>query len=92
MSALETFRKSPVDVIDYDFDYSLWLSKRGNDTISSYRMVVPTDLIVDQVVQIQTTIKAFIRGGVIGKNYDVSCIIETAGGRTKQATIRLVIG
>lgn len=88
---LETFRKSTVDVIDYDFDYSLWLSKRGNDTISSFSVTVPTGLTIVESVQIQNTIKTFIQGGVSGKNYEVSCVIQTTGGRTKSATIRLVI-
>lgn len=88
---LETFRKSAIDVIDYDFDYSLWLSKRGNDTINSFTVTAPSDLHIEQSVQLQNTIKTFIGGGISGKNYELSCTIQTVGGRTKQATVRLII-
>lgn len=89
---IETFRKSAVDVIDYDFDFSAWLSKRGNDTIDTFTVTATTGISVVQSSKNLNVIKAFIGGGIDGKNYEVSCTIHTVGGRTKQATIRIIIG
>jgi hypothetical protein len=89
---LETFKKSPVEVIDYDFDFSAWLLKRGNDMISSFTVTCSDGLYITQSTKISNVIKAFVSGGVDTKSYEVSCVINTAGGRTKEAKIKIIIG
>ncbi|HET8685811.1 MAG TPA: hypothetical protein VFM18_04010 [Methanosarcina sp.] len=91
MSIIKTFYKNSTDILDYDFDFGDWISIRGQDTIISVEGVVDPGLTLYNVVQEINIVKVFVGGGVVGKSYNVSCVIQTAGGRRKTATIRLYI-
>lgn len=91
MSILETFQKNSTDVIDYDFDYSAWLTSRGGDSINSFSVTVPAGLYKGSTQQMGNIIRVFIGGGTIGQSYEVSCQINTSGGRAKQAKIRIFV-
>lgn len=85
--------KQPREVLDYDFDFSRWLG--ALDTIdstlsSSVEVTGGTDdplntLTIDSVQTSSTAVKVWLSGGVDKVKYKVTILIETAGGRRKEA-------
>ena len=88
MSILGTFIKQPADVLDYDIDYRDWLADRS-DTLQSATVTAETGLTVSSFVIVQGVVKVFLSGGTDGGSYKVTCTATTAGGRVKQAEIRI---
>jgi hypothetical protein len=97
MSIQKTYSKQPADVLDYDFDYSLWLS--ANDEIVSATIVSElisattpiTPLTIVSQIYAPTFAKVWLSAGVAGDVYKITCTITTASGRVKQDEIKLKI-
>lgn len=87
---LKTFRKDPAAVLDYtvDWDGDDWL---GADTISTVTWTVPAGLATASSSNTTTTATIWLSGGTAEQDYDVQCRITTAGGRTDERTIRLLV-
>lgn len=84
---METFIKDPDAVLDYQFDWSTWLD---SDTISSYTVTV-SGVTLDSDSNTTTAVTAWVSGGTQGSTATIQCRIVTAGGRTDDRTINLVI-
>ena len=86
---LGTKQKAPADVLDYDVNYSRWLS--SGDTLSA---VVASALpageleIISSQVSGQTA-KIWLSGGVIGETYEITVTATTTGGRVKEETFKI---
>ena len=82
------FTKDPDATLDYEVDWTDWLN---GDTITASAFTVPTGITL--VTQLRTDSKAvvWLSGGTVGSKYDVVNRITTAGGRTDDRTIRIVI-
>lgn len=91
MSFLKTFTKNQQDILDYEFDFTDWLTKRGQDTIISYEGDVSTGLTKYNVTGDAYSVKVFAGGGFPGETYEVTCTINTLGGRRKTAKVRVYI-
>lgn len=95
MAILKTHTKQPSDRLDYDFDYSQWLS--ANDEILSAVFAVesmdgmtpPSPMVVSSEVTAATYTKVWLEGGQAGEIYKVSCTITTTRGRVKQDEIKI---
>lgn len=95
MAILKTYTKQPADRLDYDFDYSAWLSV-GDELISAVFLIellegIPSEApmgLTSQVVM-PTYTKAWLVGGISGEVYKVSCTVTTARGRVKQDEIKI---
>jgi hypothetical protein len=91
MYPLRTFTKDPGAVLDYSFDWTVdgWI---GADTITGTPVwTVPAGITKDSQSNTTTVATVVISGGTAGANYDVSCKITTAGGRTDERTFRLQV-
>jgi hypothetical protein len=86
------FTKDPDAVVDFGIPWAEWL---GTDTISaapnSCTWLVPTG--ITSVLQTNTTTAAWIwlSGGTVGTEYALCNRIVTAGGRTQDQTIYVII-
>ncbi len=80
---LGTFRKQPVEVIDYDIDYSEWLTT-GDNVDSAVVTVAPTGLTVQSVFVNDPRLKIWVSGGTNGTSYKLTVTTTTADGRIKQ--------
>ena len=88
---LAKFTKQPREILDYGFDFTDWLSD-CNDTIATTSVYVEGVLIEASEPEIVNgLVIAFVFGGVNGKPNKVTCFIQTAGGRTKEAEISIRI-
>lgn len=93
MSILGTFNKQPDEVLDYDFDFSEWLTER-DDTIASVTAEAEPGLTlpatvdsVDNPSHANGIVKVFTSGGTDKARYKVTVTVTTAAGRVKQAEI-----
>lgn len=81
--------KDPEAVLDYTFDWTDWL-EGISDTISS-RTVTGTGVTVDSSAQVGPLVAVWCSGGTPGTVARIECKIVTAGGRTDERTIYLLI-
>jgi hypothetical protein len=89
---LGTRTKDPDDVLDYLVDFGVdeddWL---GSDTLSAVTWTVPTG--ITKVAQVNTTTTAtiWLSGGTAGAVYTIGIRVTTAGGRTKDESLKIRI-
>lgn len=87
---LGNFTKQPVDVLDYDVDYSEWLS--DNDNVQSAEIsVTPTGLTVDSHFVNDPRVKINLSGGTDGVTYKVTVTATTIDGRIKQDEFKIKV-
>lgn len=88
MAILATFIKQPADVLDYDIDYSDWLTE--GDNVASVATAVSDDgLTISQTAVIDPIAKIWVTGGTAGETYKVTVTATTAEGRTKQDEFKI---
>lgn len=80
-----TVYKDPDALLDYGFDWSLWL--QPGDTISSSTWQVEDGLTASTPSHTATTTTVWLSGGTAGRSYQVTNRITTAGGRTDERTM-----
>jgi hypothetical protein len=84
--AKPTILKDPDAVLDYTFDWTLYLDDIV-DTLSSRTIVVPSGItkVSDSIVG--KTVVVWLSGGTVGTTYRIVCRIVTVGGRTDDRSI-----
>lgn len=89
----KTVRKDPDAILDYVYDWSLWLGEDSINTVQTVVTPVADELTVDEprtsIADGKVTI--WVESGILNKIYDVICRIVTANGRTDDRTIRFKI-
>jgi hypothetical protein len=86
MTSSNLFVKDPSAVLDYAWDWATWL---GSDTIEGFTVTVEAGLVLDSTTGSTTAVTAWLSGGTAGAEYDVTCRVVTAGGRTDERTIKV---
>lgn len=80
--------KDPNSELDYGFSWLEWLN---GDTISASTWIVPTGL-TKITENFSTTIAlVWLGGGTVGETYIVTNRITTAGGRTEDRSILVIV-
>jgi hypothetical protein len=85
---LGNFSKQPVEVVDYDIDYSEWLTD-GDNVQSATVSVAPSGLTIDSVLINDPRIKVWVSGGTNGSTYKLTVNATTADGRLKQDEFKI---
>jgi hypothetical protein len=80
--------KDPDDILDYSIDWSNWLE---TDTILTSTWILPTGISKINDSHSSTITIIWLSGGTAGETYEILNRITTAGGRTKDKTIRLKV-
>ena len=84
-----TFPKQPIEVIDYDLDYSDWLTP-GDNVQSAQVTVSPTgELTVDNVFINDPRVKLWLSAGTHGTVYKLTVTMTTADGRVRQDEFKI---
>lgn len=87
---LGTFTKQPVEVKDYDLDYSEWLV--AADTVEAAEVTVePAGLTVGSVFTHDTKVKVWLSAGSDGAVYKLTVTMTTADGRVKQDEFKVKV-
>ena len=88
-----SFRKQPVERIDYDIDFSEYLA--GDTILASPAPTVaitPAGSLNQDVVAVMTgskKVKVWLTGGTSGQTYKVEVTVNTTAGRVKQVEFRV---
>lgn len=88
--------KDPDEVLDYRLDWLGTSSKPGplydsDDTISNSLWVVPAGISKESDINDGGSTTIWLSGGTAGETYEILNRITTAGGRTMDQTIELVV-
>lgn len=86
--ALEWPDKDPDAVLDYQIDWATWLS---GDTISTSTWIVPAGIVKDSDSFTTTATTIWLSGGTAGDRYNITNRIVTAGGRTNDSSVLLIV-
>ena len=73
-----TFDKDPDAVLDYQWDWELWL--QPTEVITNATITVPDGIVLDSSSHDDTTVTAWLSGGTAGIGYMINCHIETLDG------------
>lgn len=86
---MDTFRKDPSAVLDFDVDWSTWLT--APETITSATATAETGVTVQSVTHTDRMAKVWLAGGTRGVDYRVTCHIVTSAGREDDWTFRIEV-
>ena len=84
----QRFIKDPDAVLDYVVDWSTWL---GDDAIATSTWTVPAGITKDSSSNTTTTATVWLSGGTTGAEYTLINRIVTAGGRTDDRSIAIMV-
>jgi hypothetical protein len=87
---MKGFVKDPDAILDYGFDWGLWL---GIDTIDTSTWIVESPLTIvpaSESFDDDTTL-VYLSGGDVGSNYELTNRITTANGRTDDRTVQIKV-
>lgn len=82
------FTKDPDAILDYEIDWSSWLTP-GDDTITGSSWTATSGITIDSDTTTTTTATVWLSGGTAGSFYEVTNHIVTAAGREDDRTITL---
>lgn len=85
---LGSFNKQPAETLDYDIDYSDWLTP-GDNLQHADVVVEPAGVVVDSVFINEPRVKIWLSGGTHGTTCKVTVTLTTADGRVKQDEFKL---
>lgn len=81
------FTKDPDDVLDYGFDWSLWLGV--NETISTSTWILSPGITQNSATNTNTATTVWLSSGVAGTPYSVTNRVVTNQGRTVDRTMTI---
>jgi hypothetical protein len=83
-------RKSPDERLDYDFDFTRWLSE-GDAIASATAEVEFGTIVTDGVEHSDTAAKVWVTGGTDGETAEIKVQVTTDQGRIKDECLKLRI-
>lgn len=89
MTTQQRFLKDPQAVLDYEIDWSAWLS--AGDTITATAWVATTGITMDSNTFTSTAATVWLSGGTENVTYNLTCHITTAAGREDDRTIYVMV-
>lgn len=90
MATLAKFTKQPVDVQDFDIDFTPYLTG-FSDSLVSFTAEIETGATIQSSQRAGAVVKVWVAGGADGGQYKVTVVGTTAGGRTKSAEITIKV-
>lgn len=81
------FEIDPDSTEDFEFNLAPYLD---GDTISTVNFILPDGLTKVSSSNTTTTATIFVSGADCGRTYRITCRYTTAGGRTRDKTIRVI--
>ena len=86
---MNLFQKQPIDQLDYDLDFSDWLTDTDEITGAVAVSSVPDELVVVSVSISGAFVKIWVRAGLNGQTYKISSRITTSEGRIKELEFKI---
>ena len=85
---IPVFRKTPTEVLDYDFTWEL---EDDETIVTSTWAATGTGLTIGMTLVSGATVKVWLSGGTLGASYTVTNTITTSDGRTLQDSFSMLI-
>lgn len=86
---MNLFQKQPADQLDYDLDFSDWLTDTDTITGVVATSSVPLEMPVLSAAVSGATAKIWVAGGLNGVTYKVTSTITTSEGRIKELEFKI---
>lgn len=86
-SCVPDFEIDPDSTVDFEFSLAVDLD---GDTIEAVTWPLPDGLVEEDSTFNETTATIFVSGAACGRTYRITCRYTTAGGRSRDKTIRVV--
>ncbi len=86
---MSLFRKDPSAALDWRVDWEPWLK---GDTITGSTWLPTTGIVVDSATFTTTSATVWLSGGTAGTVYTLTNRVTTAGGRTDDRSITILVG
>ncbi len=86
---MSLWRKDPSAVLDFRVDWEPWLE---GDTITGSTWLPATGIVVDSAAFTTTSATVWLSGGTAGTVYTLTNRVTTAGGRTDDRSITILVG
>lgn len=88
--------KQPVEVQDYDIDFTEWLASvvdvaPGPATNNNLSIVAPAGITLMSYTLITGVVKLWVSGGTDGVSYKIVVTLTSVGGRIKQVELQIKI-
>jgi hypothetical protein len=87
--SIATFTKDPNAVLDYQIDWTAWLT--GAETITTSTWTVPTGITKDSDSHTTALTTIWLSGGTAGTKYLLTNRIVTSAARTDDRTITISV-
>lgn len=93
MTILAKFEKQPADIQDFDIDFTEWLTGMSDTAPGPAGLTVEIESGLTLVAQqlLNGVVKVYVSGGTNGVTYKITATVTTAGGRVKQAEIKVKV-
>ncbi len=93
MPSIAAKTKDPDSVLDYKLNWATWLAETTSttDTIASVSWTVGSGITKDSESNDTTSATIWLSGGTAGNDYSIACEVTTAGGRTAERTITIMV-
>ncbi len=88
--ALDVLSKSPNDLLDYDFDFTRWMTD-DDRVVEAAASVATISATVEKVTFDISTVRVWINGGELGEQGQLTVVITTDQGRKKEIAVQLRI-
>lgn len=91
MSTVNRFNKDPAAVLDYRWDWSVWLD--DGETITDATVTVPAGLTKNSQVVEASAVTVWVSGGTADSDsyLQLVCHITTSAGRQDDRTIHIMV-
>lgn len=86
---MKIFQKQPADTLDYDIDFSSWLTDEDTIVAAAAVSSVPAELTIDSVLSSSQAVKVWVSGGLTGSTYKVTATATSALGRIKEIDFKI---
>lgn len=86
---MKIFQKQPADTLDYDIDFSSWLTDEDTIVAAAAVSSVPAELTIDSVLSSSQAVKVWVSGGLTGSTYKVTATSTSALGRVKEIDFKI---
>lgn len=85
-----TFIKDPQAVLDFNMDWSSWLTTADN--ISTFTISADsTAIVISTYAEASNTITTWLSGGTLGEKYLVKVRVVTDASRTDERSFRVIV-
>jgi hypothetical protein len=89
--AIDSFTKQPSEVQDYDMDFGEYLALMADTPATHVVDPPPVGITLINSSIVGQNIKVWLSGGTSGQRYKITGRMTTAGGRTKEHEILILV-